>query len=340
MSDWLINPRFTLVRTKRFFSIEATSTERWLTTRLQRALGSAAADIDFSCVAARCAIEEDVNKARQSRARFCELDKQRGFRSTEDYCAVLGPLLTQESQFSFDRAAHPLRTSLIKCLGLEGPEELCLEYLHLNQRGTDAGKRHGREGKLSILSGLLDVRRRRDFHLVYDAFVRSQVLPLVTRHHSAPATTMFYQSFPCFRTVRPGEFSIGCHCDITYGFSQATLNVWLPLTTVSGTNSLVVESACGLEDWHALNGDYGTAWLFHGALSNHFTPANTTATTRISIDFRVILGPLWEPGHDRFCSEPGYFLEAELVDGLWERVNKVLPLPHPDGRMGFPFGKA
>lgn len=339
MSD-LLNPRFTLVQTKRFYSIEVTSTERWLTTRLQRAVGSSA-DIDFACVAARCAIEEDVSKARQSRARFCELDEQRGFRSTADYCAVLGPLLTRESQFSFDPAAHPLRASLVECLGLEGPQELSLEYLHLNQRGADVGKRHEREGKLSLLSGLLDVRRRRNFHLVYDAFVRSQVLPLVTRRYSGPApvTRIFYQSFPCLRTVRPGEFSIGCHCDITYGFSQGTLNVWLPLTTVSGTNSLVVESASGLEDWHALSGRYGTAWLFHGALSSHFTPANTTASTRFSLDFRVILGPLWEQGHDRFSSEPGYFLEAELLDGLWERVDKG-PLPQPDGRMGFPFGQA
>ena len=114
--------------------------------------------------------------------------------------------------------------------------------------------------------------------------------------------------------VRPGEFSIGVHCDASYGFSVANINYYLPLTSIDGTNSLVVESSPGQEDWHALCMTYGQLFRFYGALCLHFTPENTTNDTRISFDFRVIPGNLWVVNHDQYTATPGYYACCKRPD--------------------------
>jgi len=330
-------PAFVYVETRRFVSIEVAATEKWMTTRLLRAVGAAAEVIDWKeNGSARAAIEEDIAKARKLRSRVCAQDLHRGYHSAEQYRVALGSLASEQF-LKFDTKVHDLRGAFLRCLSLD--ERQSLEYLHVLQT-TDAGKRREREGKLGMLCGLLDPVKRREFHEAFDSFVRVCVLPIVARlYDSGPIkmTSVYYQSFPCVRLVRPGEFSIGCHSDITYGFSQATINVWVPLTICGGTNSLMVESSPGLEDWHDLRGGYGDLWMFWGAMCNHFTPANTTATTRVSLDCRVVPGPLWEAQHDRFSSEPGYFSESVMTrDGVWQRVDEG-DLPEPDYRVGFPF---
>ena len=349
-------PQVVLVPTRRFSVYAVRATERWMTTRLLHAAGTGES-IDWGSERVRAAIEEDVAKARETRRRCCEQDSVRGFGSSESYRSALGDLC-RESRFTFDPAAHPLRAAFLQCLGLGEHEHL--EYLHAlrPQLSADAGKRRDRDGKLELLSGLLDAGRRRRFHEAYDAFVRRCVLPLVSRRFAGePLTHCYYQSFPCVRVVRPGEFSIGCHCDASYGFPQAAINCWLPLTAAAGTNSLTVESSPGAEDWHSLEGTLGDAWLFHGSLCLHFTPANTTAATRVSLDLRLVPGPLWEQHHDRFCCDAGpdpdpdpgsvaaaadpgsaYFTCARLSSGgEWERATEGGRLMEPDHRVGFPF---
>jgi len=310
-----------------------------MTTRLLRAAGSSCEDIDWSSQAVRDAIEEDVAKARETRRRCCEQDLERGFGSTSSIQEALGDLTTVKA-FSFDPAQHPLRATFLQCLGLDPLAPL--EYLHAlfgPAAAADAGKRHDRSAKTHLLSGLLNPRRRLVFHQAYDSFVRSVVLPLVAARLPSPPSLFYYQGFPSLRVVRPCEFSINLHADISYGFSQAAINVWLPLTACWGTNSLVLESSPGKEDWHALEGTYGRAFMFWGALCTHFTPANTTAQTRVSLDLRILTGSAWDPSHDRFQATPGYFQAAEWVGGEhagWERVGGD-ELLVPDERVGFPF---
>ena len=54
---------------------------------------------------------------------------------------------------------------------------------------------------------------------------------------------------------------------------------------------------------------------FHGAVCAHFTPENTTACTRVSLDFRVVPEAVWAAGHDRFSGEEGYYVRAERGEG-------------------------
>ena len=99
-----------------------------------------------------------------------------------------------------------------------------------------------------------------------------------------------FQSFPCLRVLRPGEFSIGPHCDAQYNLPDGNLNVWLPLTDASDTNSLYLESKPGKEDFHPLNLSYGEYATFYGQQCVHFAVENLTEDTRVSLDFRLVPG--------------------------------------------------
>eukprot|EP00607_Mallomonas_marina_P003945 CAMPEP_0182436794 /NCGR_PEP_ID=MMETSP1167-20130531/83638_1 /TAXON_ID=2988 /ORGANISM="Mallomonas Sp, Strain CCMP3275" /LENGTH=108 /DNA_ID=CAMNT_0024629341 /DNA_START=726 /DNA_END=1049 /DNA_ORIENTATION=- len=99
-----------------------------------------------------------------------------------------------------------------------------------------------------------------------------------------------------------------------YGFHPANINFYVPLTSIYGTNSLVVESSPGGEDWHAMESHYGQVIRFWGAQCAHFTTENCTATTRVSLDFRVIEDNYWDEMHDQYTSKPGYYTVCELVD--------------------------
>ena len=103
-----------------------------------------------------------------------------------------------------------------------------------------------------------------------------------------------FQSFPCVRMHRPGEFSIGPHCDAQYQLPDGNLNCYLPLTSLSHTNSLYLESSPGAEDFHPLSMDYGELATFWGCMCTHFAVENLTEQTRCSLDFRIIPGNCYE----------------------------------------------
>lgn len=84
------------------------------------------------------------------------------------------------------------------------------------------------------------------------------------------------------------------HRDDEYeGHQGEEINFWLPLTRVWGNNSLHVESTPGAGDFHPLNLDFGQFYRFHGGQCEHYTKANDTGSTRVSLDFRVIPRSLW-----------------------------------------------
>ena len=64
--------------------------------------------------------------------------------------------------------------------------------------------------------------------------------------------TLVFQSFPCVRVNRPGEFSIGPHTDAQYGHGPGNINFYVPLTKIWGTNSLFLESSPGAQNWHPI----------------------------------------------------------------------------------------
>ena len=146
-------------------------------------------------------------------------------------------------EFRFDPKIHPLREVLSKVINIDDSSQLHL--LHEIKGGSQfkSGNNY-KSDKYPLLQNLTVPSLVSSFHQVYDKFVREVII----RHVASimpDEVTMYYQSFPCLRVVRPSEFSIGPHSDISYGFSRANINFYVPFTDISGTNSLVLESSPG-----------------------------------------------------------------------------------------------
>lgn len=221
------------------------------------------------------------------------------------------PALRTERPFLFDVETYPLHQILADTLGVSD-----LSLLH----------EHRIQDKRTLLSPLLDEKKRRAFHQCYDNFVQTFCIPLLhslaisqkmfhdvvrssphhahcypssSHHHhhhphapypSSEKICYRYQSFPCLRVIRPDEFSIGPHCDMAYGHSIGNINFHIPLTPTFGTNCVYTESHPGREDWHPLKTKaVGLGYVFDGARCLHFTLENTTPSTRVSLDFRIAI---------------------------------------------------
>lgn len=331
----------------------------------------------------RKAIEAHVLKARRMREdRWQKLLKKIGSNhyksSTLSICKnarIPYPSLRLERSFLFDVDTYPLHQILADTIGVED-----LSLIH----------QHEEQNKRVLLSPLLNPDSRNAFHECYDNFVTSICIPEIhsramsenifnisssTRNSGPEEICYRYQAFPCLRIMRPGEFSIGPHCDMAYGHSIGNINFHIPLTPTYGTNALYTETHPGREDWHPLTAkSRGLGYIFDGARCLHFSLENTTPRTRVSLDFRIAIyrksacrshlveTPIEEDEvDDVLCSEkvledsystvPGYYDEflldvgassrrrARFSDGsvLRKNNNRAHGLLAPDKRVGFPF---
>lgn len=243
-----------------------------------------------------------------------------------------GGLLT-EGEFTFDAALHPLRQAFTSSSGLEPSADL--SRIH-----EDPGK------KLRMLHSL--TKHPLGFHRAFDRFVRDVCAPVLAARF--PCEEIYYQAFPCVRVVEPGGFSIGPHADVAYGHHPCSVNFYVPLTPIGGTSALYLESAPGQEDWHPIAGDYATVVKhFAGAICAHWTTENKTPLTRVSLDFRLVPGPLFGAVKcggsfaggqlDVYRARDGYYSRCRVqqTDGqtaAWERDGN---LQAPDARVGFPW---
>ena len=333
----------------------------WLSKRLLDVTGGSIS-IQFT-EAVLVAIENDIQKCRDTRLQFQHLDFQNyGYHILTDICHPSFKTLTEESDMQFDTEAYPLSEAFSRMLGISTED---LPLLH-EKFCKDKGRLKDRHEKRWLLRSILDPESREPFHATFLDFVLGFIAPHVKA--ITDCTKIHFQSFPCIRVVRPGEFSIGPHCDASYGFSQGNVNFYVPLTKIFGTNSLILESNPGLEDWHTIELEYGNLKRFYGSQCSHFTAENTTGQTRISLDFRVILDEHWHKDHDHFCSTPGYYSSCEYIlktentekadlyntisympevgehstkfgtslPGRWVLSEDIL---EPDWRVGFPFEK-
>lgn len=278
----------------------------WLSKRLFDVTGgSARIEFNPDVIAA---IEGDIKKCRDTRLHFQNLDFHKyGYLVLLDICDDSFKLLAKEIEIKFDHESHSIGESFAAMLGLTFDK---LPLLHL-QYSKDKGRLKDRHEKRRLLKDILNPVKRKPFHAVFLKFVLDVIAPHVRA--ITQSSRIYFQCFPCIRVVRPGEFSIGPHCDASYGFSQANINFYIPLTKIFGTNSLILESSPGLEDWHTIELDYGSLKRFYGSQCSHFTAENTTDQTRISLDFRVILEEYWQEDHDHFCSTPGYYVSCKFV---------------------------
>jgi hypothetical protein len=313
----IVNPelmKVNLLRTRKFSIlhseiVESRSTDAgyiWLSKRLLDVTGGSVC-IEFNQKIIR-AIEGDIQKCRETRLQFQNNDFLKyGYRVLLDICDDSFKLLAREIDVKFDYESHPIGQSFATMLGLYF-DQLPLLHMKFSQ---DKGRLKDRHEKRRLLKNILDPVKRNPFQAVFLNFFLKVIAPHV--QSITQSSRIYFQSFPCIRVVRPGEFSIGPHCDASYGFSQGNINFYVPLTKIFGTNSLILESTPGLEDWHTIELDYGSLKRFYGSQCSHFTAENTTDQTRISLDFRVILEEHWQEDHDHFSSTPGYYASCKFV---------------------------
>ena len=277
------------------------------------------------------------------------------------------PDLRNETPFLYDVDSYPLDHLLANTLGVED-----LSKIHLNHSTSD--------DKSRLMAPLQNRGERRAFHRCFDSFVTSHVIPLL--HSQALSKGIFYsnsqqlrkgkpqriiyryQAFPTINIVRPGECSIGPHCDLIQGHSIGNISFHIPLTAAFGTNAVHVESRPGREDWHPLSTKSpGLGFHFDGARCMHFNLRNETDITRVSINFSIAITregdeAEYDPDDQLCCSEllkdefscgkEGYYDEVTVSVGDMQR--SFLPGPvamkkpcsqnrlyDPDERLGFPF---
>jgi glycerol-3-phosphate cytidylyltransferase-like family protein len=232
-------------------------------------------------LALRSVIEPFVRKATVRRAEV--LSAVREATGAAQYDTIMssfsipsGNCLAQEGKFAFDVSQYPLREAFLNSAGLAPDSDL--SRLHEDPDGKD------------VLLGTLTASPLA-FQQEFDRFVTSVCAPrLAALFH---CEEVYYQAFPCIRVVQPDDFSIGPHADASYGHHPCSINFYLPLTDLGGTSSLFLETSPGREDWHPLEGGYGGVTHFAGAVCAHWTTENKTQATRVSLDFRMIPGPLF-----------------------------------------------
>lgn len=190
----------------------------------------------------------------------------------------------------YSTSSHPLQAAVVHCLRLvaRGTEDdtALLEALHTLPVSTQVGRRRGAGGaqagshwmhrwKQSCARGPDLPAELRAAHAAFDDsfvdFVRKVVLP-----NLADPRGILFQRRPTFRChlAGGGQPTGRPHCDSEYGHQRGELNFWLPLTRVSGSNSLYSESAPGLADFASFELEYGECQRFWGARCLHFTKAN------------------------------------------------------------------
>ena len=102
---------------------------------------------------------------------------------------------------------------------------------------------------------------------------------------------LIYQSFPSIRFQFENSIAVPAHCDAD-SIGKHPLgekNFILPITTMSNTNSLYIESQPNKGDFESVYLEYGDIFYFNGNKCIHKNESNKEGKLRISFDFRVIL---------------------------------------------------
>ena len=95
-----------------------------------------------------------------------------------------------------------------------------------------------------------------------------------------------YAAFPCVRVQQPCDFhTIRVHVDGMYNHPEGSINCWLPLTTTSARTPCTSNLPRDAEDFEPLDMRPGQIAVFDGTTCAHYTLANTTERTRVSLDF-------------------------------------------------------
>jgi len=114
-----------------------------------------------------------------------------------------------------------------------------------------------------------------------------------------------YQRLPSLRIQYPGRTSYGVmHTDREYNHPPEEINIWVPVTEVRGTASMVIESAFGKGDYAPIEMPYGQLVVFDSGLM-HGNVVNDEGYTRMSFDLRIIPQRIYRDSKGAFSATAG-----------------------------------
>ncbi|GMI01952.1 hypothetical protein TrST_g6099 [Triparma strigata] len=216
--------------------------------------------------------------------------------------------------FRYSTASHSaLRSSVSDQLGVD-PERLG----SLHEIEAEEGKPPRRRRRRLIMQqqARSNPAAMERLQAAYDLFVCSVLAPNLalewcsSSSDSGSLTTLAYQSMPALRVSPPSTQAMGRrHNDAVYGHQPGQLNYWLPLSASFGDNTLWVEpTTCRSEVDNTpvpLEGDFGDCFRFYGNLDYHSTRPNNTSCTRVSLDFRIVPGAIYDDDYVGSRSDTG-----------------------------------
>ena len=160
--------------------------------------------------------------------------------------------------------------------------------------------------RLSHYSGLL----RESFHAVEHLYLA--LVDIVAEEFGGLSLRQRPPSIRCHLAGANTASSMHRDGDPKYGISPGILNCWVPLTEVSATNSLYVESSPGAGDHRPVSLRPGQMMVFDAYHLEHGSLANESGRTRVSFDFRFV--PVRSPSREE---PPGRLQEGG--DPAWRR---------------------
>lgn len=103
-------------------------------------------------------------------------------------------------------------------------------------------------------------------------------------------SVLIYQSFPSIRFQFTGNTCVPPHCDSddVGRHPDGERNFLLPITKMSGSTRLFIESEPKKSDYQGVDMEYGNILSFNGNKCIHYNTVNTESYMRVSFDFRVI----------------------------------------------------
>ena len=124
-----------------------------------------------------------------------------------------------------------------------------------------------------------------DFDALYRRFVKEQI----TKYFNCK--DIIYQKRPTFRIHYNGNLAVGeFHRDSDYNHPKDEVNFFLPVTRCWDTNTIWIESETDKADYSPVSLEYGEVFVFSGGALTHGNRVNSTGTSRISVDFRCLVG--------------------------------------------------
>jgi len=195
----------------------------------------------------------------------------------------------QHQIYNYDVTKHPFINYFINLY-----EESNLEYLHLKSNDYHYLKNKLDLGVLNEIDTDLhkkfynDIKINTTFKKLYVTFIKDIYSKFFPNEQF-----MIFQSFPSVRFQYMDSVAVPPHKD-SDDLSNHPLgekNFIIPITKMSNTNSLYIESEPDKKDFENIKLNPGELFYFNGNTCTHYNMRNKEGKLRISLDFRIIL---WE----------------------------------------------